>query len=601
MIMSVLMRTGAIALSAAAMLTFSTDAAFAQRQANPPYEPSDPESLTAAEAAAWDTVGPGLHGAIGSVNVRYPRNRVPRIGPREIHWASGWRGERINTQLVLWTAEDIGQVRIAVPEFFEEIGRSPAEGGPTLPGSCLRSGFVRYTLGDGGLFADIIDNAARLDIPARSVRPIWIRIDIPVDAEPAIYQVPVIIRAEGGVAIPFTLKVEVVEQVLPEPSEWKFHLDLWQNPYAVARYHHVELWSPAHFTLLEPHLRMLLEAGQKVLTTTILHQPWGTQTYDPYDSMVDWILSADGTWRWDFSIFDRYVEFATGIGFNDAINCYSIVPWTNRIVYLDAATGEWRSVDIPAGSDTFREIWTPFLHAFGNHLAVKGWLDRVVLAMDERPPDQMFPAIDLIRREAPGLKIALAGGNHPELKDLIDDWCITIQSPLSSDIIEERNTLRHTGERYPQTTFYVCCNPDRPNTFTHSPPAESTWLGIYAAARGYSGFLRWAYDSWVADPFMDTGHVTWSAGDCFLVYPGARSSIRFELLRDGIEAWEQIRILRGLFGGSDDREVVRKLDQLERVLAEVTWQAAREREASYFVSIVMSAIDDLSRIKPEGH
>ena len=59
--------------------------------------------------------------------------------------------------------------------------------------------------------------------------------------------------------------------------------------------------------------------------------------------------------------------------------------------------------------------------------------------MDERPPDQMFPAIELIHQEAPALKIALAGGNHPELKDLIDDWCVTIQSPLSSVIIEERN------------------------------------------------------------------------------------------------------------------------------------------------------------------
>ncbi len=314
----------------------------AQRTANPLYEPPDPEPLDAARAAAWDTVGPGLHGTIGSVDHRYPRNLVPRGGSRMIGWTSGWRGERINAQLVLWTAEDVGQVRIEVPDRFEEIGRPPDKGGSTLPRSCLRAEFVRYTLGDGGLYADIIDHATRLDIPARSVRPVWIRIDIPADAEPAFYQIPVFVRDEGGEVIPFTFKVEVLDQVLPEPSEWEFHLDLWQNPYAVARYHHVELWSPEHFALLEPHLNMLLEAGQKVLTTTILHQPWGTQTYDPYDSMVGWIRRADGAWRWDFSIFDRYVEFATGIGFDGAINCYSVVPWTNRIDYLDEASGERR-------------------------------------------------------------------------------------------------------------------------------------------------------------------------------------------------------------------------------------------------------------------
>jgi len=571
----------------------------AQRLANPLYEPLDPTSLGAVEAAAWDTVGPGLHGTIGTVSHRYARNLVPPGGSRMISWTSGWQGERINAQLVLWAAEDVGQVRIEIPDHFEEIGHPPEEGGPTLPGSCLRADFVRYTLGDGGLYADIIDHARQLDIPARSVRPIWIRIDIPADAEPAFYQVPLIVRAEGGEVIPFTFKVEVFDQVLPDPSQWSFHLDLWQNPYAVARYHHVALWSPEHFALLEPHLKMLLEAGQKVLTTTILHQPWGTQTYDPYDSMVEWIREAGGAWRWDFAVFDQYVEFATRLGFDGAINCYSVVPWTNRIVYLDEATGERRNVDIPAGSDTFNDMWTPFLHAFTRHLTGRGWLDRVVLAMDERPPDQMLPAIELIRREAPALKIALAGGNHPELKDLIDDWCITIQSPLTSDIIDERNARLQAGERYPQTTFYVCCNPERPNTFTHSPPEESTWLGLHAAAMGYTGMLRWAYDSWVEDPFMDTGHVTWSAGDCFLVYPGARSSIRFEMLRDGIEAYEQIRILRKRLEGTTDSEALGRISHFNRLLEEVTWEAALERDASYYVSMIIGSLSDLSRLQPD--
>ena len=36
----------------------------------------------------------------------------------------------------------------------------------------------------------------------------------------------------------------------------------------------------------------------------------------------------------------------------------------------------------------------------------------------------------------------------------------------------------------------------------------------------------------------------WPSGDCFLVYPGNRTSIRFERLRDGIEEYEKINILR---------------------------------------------------------
>jgi hypothetical protein len=68
-------------------------------------------------------------------------------------------------------------------------------------------------------------------------------------------------------------------------------------------------------------------------------------------------------------------------------------------------------------------------------------------------------------------------------------------------------------------------------------------MGWHADALGYSGFLRWAYNSWVEDPLYDTTHVNWTPGDCFLVYPGGRSSIRFERLREGIQDFEKIRIV----------------------------------------------------------
>ena len=84
-------------------------------------------------------------------------------------------------------------------------------------------------------------------------------------------------------------------------------------------------------------------------------------------------------------------------------------------------------------------------------------------------------------------------------------------------------------------TFYVCGGPIRPNTHLFSPPSEATWLGWHAAARGYDGFLRWAYNSWNMDPMIDARYIVFPPGDCFMVYPGARNSIRFGNLREGIQ------------------------------------------------------------------
>ena len=64
----------------------------------------------------------------------------------------------------------------------------------------------------------------------------------------------------------------------------------------------------------------------------------------------------------------------------------------------------------------------------------------------------------------------------------------------------------------------------------------------------------------------------WPAGDCFVVYPGGNSCIRFEKLREGISDFEKIRILREKATRSSDKsvkELVAQLDQhLKTFLAE---------------------------------
>jgi hypothetical protein len=87
-----------------------------------------------------------------------------------------------------------------------------------------------------------------------------------------------------------------------------------------------------------------------------------------------------------------------------------------------------------------------------------------------------------------------------------------------------------------------------------------------SAARGYNGFLRWAYDAWPADPSRDGRHTLWPAGDCFLVYPGGNSSLRLEKLREGITDFEKIRILKQLATRSTDKNVKKLIDELNVLL-----------------------------------
>jgi len=147
-------------------------------------------------------------------------------------------------------------------------------------------------------------------------------------------------------------------------------------------------------------------------------------------------------------------------------------------------------------------------------------------------------------------------GLHAELDTLLDDYSSVYGKEPNLKEVSTRSSHSRTS------TFYICCTPPKPNTFVFSPPIEGRWLGWYTFAHGYDGLLRWAYDAWPADPLRDARFGSWAAGDCFLMYPGGNSSIRFEKLREGIVDYEKLRIIKPKAKASSNGEVKQLLQQL---------------------------------------
>ncbi|MDD2437835.1 MAG: DUF4091 domain-containing protein [Massilibacteroides sp.] len=351
------------------------------------------------------------------------------------------------------------------------------------------------------------------------------------------------------------LTIEVLPQTLPPAKEWAFHLDLWQHPSAVARINQVAHWSEEHWNLLEDPMRMLAEAGQKVITATLNKDPWNNQCYDPYEDMIFWTKRANGNWDYDYTIFDKWVYFMMELGVDKAINCYSMIPWNNEIHYKDEKTGEIIHVSAEPGSKEFKSLWTPFLKSFRAHLKEKGWLEITNIAMDERSPKDMKETVALLKRVAPELGIALAD-NHKSYKEypMLKDICISYGSGF------EEADLSFRKKNGLVSTYYVCCSHEFPGLFTFSDPADAAFIGWYTIAAGLDGFLHWSYNSWVENPLIDSRFRTWPAGDTYLIYPQGRSSIRFERLVEGIQDAEKIRILREKFTAASDTEKLQKLD-----------------------------------------
>lgn len=486
-----------------------------------------------------------------------------------------WRGEKVFAQAVVSSEEELKDVRLSV---------SDLRNGKSLIGAeNIRLQFVSYVVSDlldttkygqcGSredkskwgevLVADVLDINDSMMVPAGRKQPVWMTVSVPSDARPGKYSGKLTVTSSNAKARSLNVELTVADHVLPPARDWAFHLDLWQNPYSVARYENVPLWSEAHFEALRPVMRMLAEAGQKSVTATIMSRPWNGQTEDAFGSMVTKIRRIDGTWLYDYTIFDRWVEFMFSIGIDRQINCYSMIPWALQFDYIDQATSSPATFQAAPGSEEYNEYWGAFIADFARHLKAKGWFEKTMIAMDERPLESMQAVLGLIRKVEPAFKISLAGNYHePVIYDIVDfSETFSGKQEFPESAKAKRKELGLT------TTFYTCCAEANPNMFVISNPDEAAWLGWFAQAEGYDGYLRWAYNSWTLDPLTDARFRTWPAGDCFVVYPGGRGSVRFSKLVEGIQDFEKVRILRSRWQETGNEA---KLGQLTGILKSFT-------------------------------
>lgn len=405
--------------------------------------------------------------------------------------------------------------------------------------------------------ADVLDINKTLPVRRNTTQPIWANVWVPQDAKPGNYTAQITVSGKNMKPQTLQLKLQVINRTLPSPQQWTTNLDLWQNPYAVARYYKVPLWSKEHFDAMRPIMKMLADAGQYSITTSIMHKPWNGQTEDHYDSMVTRIKHIDGSWTFDYAVFDRYVDFMMNdVGINRLIACYTMIPWDLRFDYYDEATNRIQFVKAKPGEAAYTEYWGTFLRDFAKHLRQKGWFDKTCIAMDERPMKDMQAAIKVIKDADKDYKISLAGIYHEEIERDLYYYCIAYGHDFPQDLLARR---RAEGKI---STYYTCCTEGFPNTFTFSPPAEAAWMAVHALGGDYDGYLRWSYNSWTRDPLRDSRFRSWAAGDTYCIYPGPRSSIRFERLIEGLQICEKIVQLRKEYTRTGQKAKLQKLNKM---------------------------------------
>ena len=526
---------------------------------------SEPRVGTTPDEASWNAVADGLNATWASRDVHYKLHEVPDVVQKNSASIAAWKGERANIQAVLYSKSDLGMLSVRMTEWKKDGKATGINGGDAR--------FVNYVITDDyvscgnhpmtlpqWLVADVIDQDKPHAVPAMETRPVWCTVEVPRDIEPGEYTTALeVVDEAGNVLKSLALNITVDSHSLPTVANQKFHLDFWQQPYAISRYYGVERWSDEHLEALRPYLQALGRAGQRSVSAILFYEPWGEQTHDLFDPMVATTKKADGSWAYDYTVFDKYVELCAEYGIDKQINCFSMVPWDMSFRYWDEASSTYKSLKTTTGTAEYRELWTSFLTAFKAHLIEKGWFEKTNIAMDERGEADLQNAYNIAN--GLGFNCALAGNYHSSLCGTYRDLC----AQLGQEHLFTAQQLASRKAKGWVTTFYTSCANSEPNIYTNSYPAEAAYLPIYAAKMNLDGYLHWAWCNWDEHPLTDSRFRKFGSGDTYCYYPGNRSSVRFERLIEGIHQFEKIQILKEEYKNNAE-----KLAQLNTLLNRFT-------------------------------
>lgn len=514
---------------------------------------------------------------------------VTSLADRERN-AYAWRGERVNWQILLWAGDQAVQAEVSTSDLTGANG--------SLPAKQVRLDFLKFIhMNTRDRYAtdpswveqvpDMLNGSGPISIAKGQIQPLWIGVDIPRDAQPGVYRGEISVKM-GTTALAFPFAIKVLPLSIPAVKDWSFEVNYWTHPQATLHYYlgcecHGEdeskwthkgcaelMWSDQHLAWYKPTLELLRDAGVKTITVNLLKDPWRSsymlkseqaQTNYSYDELIHWRRKKDRSLTFDFRDFEKYVKFCMNLGIDRRIECFSMLPWISSKVSAVTCYDEATQQEVIHHFETWDEydqVWSAFMTEFVPLLVKNGWFEKTVIGADERGLGNMAhvqKVLDRFKHHGKALRISAAANRTHPFDDSLDSISMhggtkkVVNDKWSENQFADWATARRAkGLR---SSWYTCTG-TYPGNFGNSRPAESLFIGWYSARLRADGYLRWAVDSWNDNPTETTDHKVYETGDTFQVYPGdrdakvpfTRSSVRFELFRQGIVDYEKIQILK---------------------------------------------------------
>ena len=384
-------------------------------------------------------------------------------------------------------------------------------------------------------------------------RPLWVDVFIPAGTSPGTYTGTLRVTQNGKLLETVNVELQVYNFSLPEETHLITYMNISKN--WLARFYNKQADSPEMEKLTQTYYDFLYANRM---------EPWFNDPLEPEVTLSGDKLQV----RFDDEKYQYYMNQLK----------------TKRVLLETVPSSFHREVKHEPFSKAFNEKLISYLSQVEAYFEKNGWKQRLVFnsPIDEPNTQEDFEKTRQWARlvhdatdDVPFLstKTPLPSKQHPEwgtLRGHVDNFSIHgnhMNNPdLQKAILEEQ-------EKGGEMTWYISCDQvyPQPNYFIDAPAMDLVMVPWITARYNMDGILYWALNFWsqTPDPWLDavtfiSGFVCSDGGvlngEGSVIYPGDHverytgqpnvngpvSSMRFELLREGLEDYEYLWMLKNL-------------------------------------------------------
>ncbi len=494
--------------------------------------------------------------------------------------ATSMRGQRVSYQIVLSCSHnDYADMRCE-SDLGDAVKLYCAKDVIVDAPSCQRVVDENYLLKDKGLLPDVLvplsEQGNTVYLTAKNT-VLWIKIDVPENATVGKHKIKLFVGTQKYnqyIAAPYTdeasveFTLDVIDAALPEQrliyTRW-FYID------CIANAHNVQIFSEAHWELIEKYIAAAVDVGINMLLVPVHTPPLDTAigTRRPCVQLVD-IEKVGDAYKFNFDRFHRYISICKrcGIKYYEITHMFSQwgAEWAPNIMVTENGVTDYMfGWHVKADSEEYTEFLKQYVAAIFCELEAEGIAENTYFHISDEP------SIDNMERYQAAYNIFKPLIGSSKIFDALSSIEYYEKGLVTCPVTSIDHVKKFLEYNIEDQWVYYCCGPERvyPNSFIALPSARVRIIGLLCYKYNIKGFLHWGFNFYnsVLSRYPINPYVTTSAegnlpsGDCFIVYPAQDSvypSIRGEVT---YAAFQDMRMCEALEARIGREAVIRLIDE----------------------------------------